>query len=424
MSEAVYPNDWQERRLTGLANYHNGLAFKPADWSEDGVRIIRIEQLNNPEGDYDHFNGFFPDANAINDGDLIFSWSATLKVSIWRYGKAVLNQHLFKVVPKSGFDKSYLYFLLDFHMDALSAGSHGSTMKHIKRGELEKYSVRLPSQREQEKIAEVLATIDSAIEKTESLIAKYQQIKAGLMHDLFTRGVTAAGKLRPPRVQAPDLYKESPLGWIPKEWEYCILKELYKNPIRDFGSFSSTNLITFLSDGVPFIKSEMIREGEINWSSVSFISEKVHLLLRKSHVAKGHILFSKIGSALGKAVIYDGKRGICNSNAAVAKIEINENLALTKYVEMFLNSAFARSQFRAIIISLLPRINLGDIDKLEIPVPSITEQKILSQVIVSTDAKIASEKECLSKLLNKKRGLMDDILTGCVRVPEPPDLTV
>ena len=165
MSEAVYPNDWKEFRLTDLANYHNGLAFKPADWSEDGVRIIRIEQLNNPDGEYDHFNGFFSDENAINDGDLIFSWSATLKVLVWKHGKAVLNQHLFKVVPKSGCDKGYLYFLLDFHMDSLAGGSHGSTMKHIKRGELKKYLVRLPSPREQEKIAEVISSIDAAIEK-------------------------------------------------------------------------------------------------------------------------------------------------------------------------------------------------------------------------------------------------------------------
>ena len=57
------------------------------------------------------------------------------------------------------------------------------------------------------------------IEQTETLIAKYQQIKAGLMHDLFTRGVTPDGKLRPTRAEAPQLYQESPLGWIPKEWE-------------------------------------------------------------------------------------------------------------------------------------------------------------------------------------------------------------
>ena len=70
------------------------------------------------------------------------------------------------------------------------------------------------------KIARILQTIDQAIEKTEALIEKYQQIKAGLMHDLFTRGIGADGKLRPPREQAPELYQQTPIGWIPKEWDF------------------------------------------------------------------------------------------------------------------------------------------------------------------------------------------------------------
>ena len=72
---------------------------------------------------------------------------------------------------------------------------------------------------EQRKIAYYLDTVQTTIEKTEALIHKYQQIKAGLMHDLFTRGLTSDGKLRPLREQAPELYHETPIGWIPKEWE-------------------------------------------------------------------------------------------------------------------------------------------------------------------------------------------------------------
>ena len=72
----------------------------------------------------------------------------------------------------------------------------------------------------QRRIAEILETVDKAIEQTEALIAKYQQVKTGLMHDLFTRGVTPDGGLRPTHAQAPQIYKEDPtLGWIPKEWE-------------------------------------------------------------------------------------------------------------------------------------------------------------------------------------------------------------
>ncbi len=98
--------------------------------------------------------------------------------------------------------------------------------------------------------------MDEAIEQTEALIVKYQQIKAGLMHDLFTRGVTPNGKLRPPRSEAPQLYKKSPLGWIPKEWDYQTLDDLLAKtacPMRS-GPFGSALLKDELTEeGIPLL---------------------------------------------------------------------------------------------------------------------------------------------------------------------------
>jgi type I restriction enzyme, S subunit len=96
----------------------NGFAFKPHHWGKEGLPIVRIEQLNNPGSDYD-CSAFVPSDNVIDDGDLIFSWSATLKVAVWRSGKAALNQHLFKVLPSTDTDKYFLFHLLAHHMDAL-----------------------------------------------------------------------------------------------------------------------------------------------------------------------------------------------------------------------------------------------------------------------------------------------------------------
>lgn len=96
------------------------------------------------------------------------------------------------------------------------------------------------------------------------------------------------------------------VGEIPHDWQCIDFCELYSKPIRGFGSFSSTKLITFLDDGIPFIKSEMIKEGAIDWTNTYYISEEVHKALNKSYVKSNTILFSKIGSALGKAVVYEG----------------------------------------------------------------------------------------------------------------------
>lgn len=177
---------WVQKTLIELADYHNGMAFKPSDWANDGVKIIRIEQLNNPLGKYDYYQGMFPETSAIHNGDLIFSWSATLKVVIWQWGDGVLNQHLFKVVPASNVDKHFLYYLLDYNMPKLGESSHGSTMKHIKRKELETHTVYIPRKiAEQKRIASILSSIDSKIECEQSILNKYIQVKKGLMEKLL-----------------------------------------------------------------------------------------------------------------------------------------------------------------------------------------------------------------------------------------------
>ena len=88
--------DWKSMKLTDLAEYINGYAFKPEDWGEHGLPIIRIEQLKNPDSISDYYSGRLPEHVIIDNGDLIFSWSASLFLSIWEDGKAALNQHLFK----------------------------------------------------------------------------------------------------------------------------------------------------------------------------------------------------------------------------------------------------------------------------------------------------------------------------------------
>ncbi len=180
--------EWARKTLIELADYYNGMAFKPSDWENDGTKIIRIEQLNNPLGKYDYYKGCFSETNAIHNGDLIFSWSATLKVVIWQWGDGVLNQHLFKVVPASNVDKHFLYYLLDYNMPKLGESSHGSTMKHIKRKELETYTAYIPRKiAEQKRIASILSSIDSKIECEQSILNKYIQVKKGLMDKLLNK---------------------------------------------------------------------------------------------------------------------------------------------------------------------------------------------------------------------------------------------
>ena len=160
----------------------------------------------------------------VKNGDLLFAWSGSRGTSfgpfMWSRGDAVLNQHIFNVRSKSAANhSSFMYWWLKFLVGEIEQQAHGSGgLVHITRKELEKFRYPILDQPQQRKIARILTTVDNLIEKTEALIAKYQAIKQGMMHDLFTRGVDAHGHLRLPYEEAPELYKPSELGWIPREW--------------------------------------------------------------------------------------------------------------------------------------------------------------------------------------------------------------
>ena len=108
---------WTAKTLSQLATYHNGYPFKPIDWTDEGLPIVRIAQLTDPEAKPNYFGGCdIDERHLIDTGDLLFSWSATLKVLKWVQGPAVLNQHIFKVVEVEGVCRDVLSYLLEYSL--------------------------------------------------------------------------------------------------------------------------------------------------------------------------------------------------------------------------------------------------------------------------------------------------------------------
>lgn len=120
----------------------------------------------------------------------------------------------------------FLYYLLTLQRKSLENQAQGSTFEAINSKELKNFTVQIPSHSEQRKIAKILTTVDNLIEKTEALIAKYEAIKQGMMHDLFTRGVDENGRLRPSYQEAPGLYRETEFGKIPKFWKLAKFSDV------------------------------------------------------------------------------------------------------------------------------------------------------------------------------------------------------
>jgi type I restriction enzyme, S subunit len=270
-------------------------------------------------------------------------------------------------------------------------------------GVIKNFKIPVPPLQEQQKIASILTSVDEVIEKTQSQINKLKDLKKAMMQELLTKGI------------GHTEFKDSPVGRIPRSWKVVRVEDVISSKIRDFGSFSTTKLIEFLEEGIPFVKSESVKDGRIDFDSISYISEEVHQVLDKSYVRNRTILFTKIG-AIGRVAVYRGELGECNSNAATAKIEINESVAGIDFVAYLLGSERVMRAFEKTIISTPPRINLGEINSKEIPLPSLPEQQKIVSVLTSIDKNIENKQRKLQQTQSLKKALMEDLLTGKVRV--------
>ena len=145
----------------------NGRALKPTDWTPTGLPIIRIQNLNDTKAPYNYFYGAYDKKNYIKSGELLFSWSGTPGTSfgafIWNRGPGLLNQHIFRVLPKKDYDLNFLRFALNAQLDEIISKAHGGVgLQHITKSELEKIAIPYPNRKLQAAFSAFVAQIDKS----------------------------------------------------------------------------------------------------------------------------------------------------------------------------------------------------------------------------------------------------------------------
>ncbi len=153
------PEGWTVLTVGKVADYINGRAFKPSEWEQTGLPIIRIQNLNDEEAAYNYSTAHFEDKYLVHNGDLLFAWAASLGTYIWQKEDAWLNQHIFKVIPKPFIERDFLYYSFINMIDDFYAESHGSGMVHITKGKFETRPILIPPLAEQKRIVERIETI-------------------------------------------------------------------------------------------------------------------------------------------------------------------------------------------------------------------------------------------------------------------------
>ena len=173
-------------RLGDIATYINGYAFKPADWSETGLPIIRIQDLTGNSYQTNRYDGEYDAKYEVNDGDVLISWSASLGVYVWNGGKAVLNQHIFKVVfDKMNVNKNFFVHQTMNILEKASSEAHGATMKHLTKPVFDALPFNLPSHDEQEYIASVLDKVSDLITLRKQQLFKLDELVKARFVELF-----------------------------------------------------------------------------------------------------------------------------------------------------------------------------------------------------------------------------------------------
>lgn len=323
----------------------------------------------------------------------------------------------YAVLPLNGVDARWLYYnLSNFDLTKLN---EATGVPSISREWLNKIAFNDPGESAQQRIAEILSTVDEAIEATEALIAKTRAIKAGLMHDLFTRGVTPDGQLRPSREQAPHLYKPSPLGWIPTEWQTMTLAGMAESLIDGpFGSNLKTEHYV-KAEGVRVVRLQNILNGAYDDSDKAHISQHHAEFLARHQVLPEDILIAALGEEshpVGRACCYPLGLPPAINKADCFRLRCSPSIAVNGFVMGYLNTPMARRQVCRYEQGVTRRrINLGNLRRVKVALPSLEEQITSVQLMELITNRLTLCVQESAKLKLQKAGLMHDLLTG--RVP-------
>ena len=182
---------WEIKKLGEIATYINGYAFKPEHWGEDGLPIIRIQNLNNPNAEFNYCSLDVPDKYVIDNGDILISWSASLGVYEWNQGKAYLNQHIFKVLfNKIDINKFFFKYAIGAKIKDMIKNAHGATMKHIVKGDFDNTPIPVPPLPVQEQIVSELDLLSGIIEKKREQLKEFDALAQSIFYDMFGDPIT------------------------------------------------------------------------------------------------------------------------------------------------------------------------------------------------------------------------------------------
>ncbi len=414
--------NWEKKLLGPRINILSGYPFASENFTnEDGFPLLRIRDLNDKDTEV-NYNGQFSKEYVVKKGDLLVGMDGDFHTVLWKGREVLLNQRVCKIKSKDEHDiiTIFLYYRLINEIKKINDTVSATTVKHLSIKDILNLCLQLPTNEEQRLIADVLCTIDALIEQTEELMAKYQRIKTGLMQDLLTKGIDSKGNVRS---RATHTFKVKNGIEVPENWEVkTFIELLYENVIGEIqdGNHGEKHPkgSDFVTDGIPFVMASDISKSEIDVENCKKITPEQFTSLRIGFAMPQDILLSHKASIGFVAVVPNSLNEIMlTPQVTYYRIKDKQKLSY-KYLSWYMRgegfqnelSNLAKQSTRDYIGILMQR-NLT----LAYPM-NIEEQAEISKKIQSIDDYLNTESKKLSKLNSLKTGLMQDLLSGKVKV--------
>jgi type I restriction enzyme S subunit len=400
------PQGWIETSLGQLATYVNGKAFNKLHWKEQGLPIIRIQNLNNPNASFNYSDEAHEEKYKVQNGDLLIAWSASLGAYIWKRGDAWLNQHIFRVEPYSDIvDTRYLYYAVTNSIDELYKKSHGMGMVHVTKGKFEGHEVWLPPLNEQIRIADKL---DSVLAKVDEAQARLEKIPTLLKR--FRQSVLAAAT-------SGELTETEPEGQDSIGNTCEVIGGLTKNKQRDS-----------VPNQLPYLRVANVYENELRLQDILkigvFEKELQRVILKKDDL----LMVEGNGSIdqIGRVALWDDSISPCVHQNHLIKVRTNSEILLPKFLLYYLMSPKGKNEIagKATSGAGLYTLSISKISSINVTIFNIEQQKEIVRRVESLFALAdAVEKQYLAAKQRLDR-LSQSLLAKAFRgelVPQDPN---
>jgi len=408
------PKDWKIERLGHLINYvkgkkpkklydqkinENSLPYLTAEY----MRGLEAPKWCNPEED--------PNIIKVNSDDVIMIWDGSYAGHVFTGFNGALASTMIKIVPKyNNLDKKFMYYYLTISFQRLRGTTIGTGVPHINKKIFEELYIPLPPSEEQKRIANILSMIDSGIEIVDRVVAKLEGMKRALLNELLTGRIRVREENGKLTFYKETEFQETEIGEMPKDWKIEKLKNIVIK--AKMGGTPRSTVREYWGGDIPFAKVEDITSSHKYLFKTSTTITKLGLENSNAWIIPKDSLLITIYGTLGAVAINKIELA---TNQAIVGIIPRKDIVDVEYL-YYWYSFFQPNWNKYVKKSTQPNLTLEIVTNSKLPLPSIKEQKRITDILSTIDSSIELYYREKEKLLRLRRGLMGVLLTGRVRV--------